>query len=1230
MDSGLRGLPDLDGSYSTSDNLIESFYIPVLSVSSRLDRSAGYFTSSSLSLAAQGLARLIANGGRMRLLVGSDLRKEDVEAIERGATLEDVTQAKLMALFQAPRNEVERQRLEALAWMVATGTLTIRVGLPRGGEGYFHVKHGIATDSQGNKIAWQGSNNETPSGWVKNYEELWVSPSWKGDWPANQVQKTEESFQEMWEDLHPEWRTIPIPEAARQKLLTYKPSQAPVSDPEEASPGHEGVNGHVPDREAVIAAWLRDVPHLLGMEGRIGQTGAIQPWPHQDRVADDVVSKFPQRFLLADEVGLGKTIEVGLILRDLLLSETVRRCLILAPASVLVQWQGELLEKFGLAVPIYDGHQLKDSGPGQPVRPLSNPTQWYEEPVVLVSSQLAKRTERRGEIWGGPDWDMVVIDEAHHARRKGYDEKRRRPNRLLELLEGDRNQPGLAAKTRGLLLLTATPMQVHPVEVWDLLAQLGLPGRWGADESYFLRYFDELRRAPTDWADVNWRLVADMARDELEYGGPIHKEIEEPLRAELGWVAWDRLRQCLSRPHKIKTIKSHQERKALLAILEHLTPLRRRMHRNTRGLLREYQKQGLLPARLADRLPEPRWVEMAADEKALYDRVEEYISEFYNIYEGRRRGLGFVMTVYRRRLTSSFYALERSLQRRLEFLQGAEEAGIVEEDLEEDDLTMDIGETLGEDSEGLGEIYAQEIGYVEDFLKSLRSLGTDTKYAQLVEDLNKALQRRSKVVIFTQYTDTMDYLKERLRGTYGHRIACYSGRGGERWAGKNWERVGKEEIKRAFRKGDVQILLGNDAMAEGLNLQTCGVEINYDVPWNPMRLEQRIGRVDRIGQQFGTVWIWSYFLEDTIEAEVYRRLMDRIDWFQCVVGSLQPILHRVGNTIKKLALETREIRSREMDKALIQIAADITQTEKDGIDLEKHLSQPLPPIKQPPPATAQQMERFFTTSQAFNHKLRSHPRMEDAYRLTWQGREHLVTFSPELARERSDTLRLLTFGDWLFESLLSAVKPPTENGFGLVRLETRTGDRQRVGWYWNLNGRATPIRQFSELTASLQSPTEGAEFKDEAKEAFTADVVRETSRRQSNREGIHQERRSVLAAQGRHLLAQATYNWAARHRNLFDSEAPPIGNTTLRSMVKAEKYPWAPLRQLVGNGISLSSDSRAWRETTSKNDQQLLQQWRALDAKARELMEHPLLLTNQPTEPTPVLADQLAVGIATI
>ncbi len=1204
MESGFRSIPNLRPWYSTRDGLIKNFYIPVLSRSKHLDRSAGFFTSSSLSVAARGLARFIANDGRMRLLVGSELRKADVEAIEQGASLTDVTRERLMELFEEPRNQVEQKRLQALAWMVSVGTLEIRVVVPRYQQGYFHVKHGIATDGHGDRIAWEGSNNETLAGWVINYEEFSVGISWGGDWPALQVDFIEKSFERLWGDRHSEWRTIPIPEAARQKLLTYAPNEAPRSDPEEAG-------RVVADREAVVAWWLRDVRYMLGLKGQLGGTAAIQPWPHQRRVSREVVARFPERFLLADEVGLGKTIEVGLILRDLLVTETVKRCLILAPASVLVQWQGELWEKFGIGVPIYDGHQLLDSGPNQRVRSLIHPTQWTEEPLVLVSSQLAKRTERRGEILEGPEWDIVVVDEAHHARRKDFqDRSRRRPNRLLELLEGVENKPGLSDKTDGLLLLTATPMQVHPVEVWDLLTQLGLPGKWGAHENYFLRYFEELRRAPVAWDDINWRLIADMAREERDYGGAVHEGTAKRLQQQLGWVAWDRVQQCLDHPKRIKGLKP-KERGALLEVFEHLTPLRRRMHRNTRGLLRRYQEQGLLPERLADRLPQPRWVEMTPHEKALYERVEEYISEFYNKYEQQRRGLGFVMTVYRRRLTSSFYALERSLQRRLDFLEGVNDPGVIPEDLEEEDLSLDVGEVLEGNTDEMRELFADEVQYVEAFLQQLRNLGTDTKYAQLVKDLSKALALRPNVVVFAQFTDTMDYLREQLRQVYGKRIACYSGRGGERWTGTRWKPVGKEEIKLAFRKGEIEILLGNDAMAEGLNLQTCGVEINYDVPWNPMRLEQRIGRIDRIGQRFNTVWIWSYFLEDTIEAEVYRRLMDRIDWFQYVVGSLQPILHQVGRTIQKLALEPGQSQRGEIERALNEITSDIEQMEEEGMKIDQHLPQLPPPVEQPPPATHQELEEFFTASQALGYRFRIDPDIPDAYQVKWNNKEHMVTFSPDAANERSDTLRLLTFGDAVFEDMLKEVNPPAPHCFGLVRAEARLEERPRVGWYRSLDGKAIPIARLSDLTEALEADTEKSEFSEIARHVFTSRINQEADQQRRRLNGIAAEGMSRIMSQGRHLLTQGAYHWAAQRRSLFDSETPPIGQAILDAMISDQGFPWGPLRRMVGD-VHLSTDSGDWQETVSKTDRQLRGRWRSLEEEVGQLL--PRLITKEITD----------------
>ena len=175
-------------SYGPGDDRLHDFYIPALSCSLRYDRTAGFFSSSALAVAATGVARLVANGGAMRLLVGAQLSEADVHAIERGQALGDVVAQRLVAALSEPEEAIMRRRLEVLAWMVAAGALRIRVVLPKGPDGrplpasqardYYHPKEGLFTDHHGDQIAFSGSVNESATAWKVSYEQFMVFSSW--------------------------------------------------------------------------------------------------------------------------------------------------------------------------------------------------------------------------------------------------------------------------------------------------------------------------------------------------------------------------------------------------------------------------------------------------------------------------------------------------------------------------------------------------------------------------------------------------------------------------------------------------------------------------------------------------------------------------------------------------------------------------------------------------------------------------------------------------------------------------------------------------------------------------------------------------------------------------------------------------------------------------------------------------------------------------------------------
>lgn len=1055
MLSTLKGYPWKISYASDTSNPVADFYIPALERSTQYDRKSGFFNSAILSQVAGGLGAFLHNEGRIRLIMSCHLSKTDLQAIQQGYALRDAVAARLDANLTPPKNFAQLKRFEILSWLIQADCLDIRIAIPLRHDGQpldpdeaidthyiYHEKVCLFTDADGNQIATTGSNNESSGGWNYNVESFHVFCSWEGPRDLARVEEELIRFEQHWHNQIPSVRVFEVPEAVKRKLIRYAPprkpswkiddefDQRPLRDEEKRGHGDtetegDGDNPVSPSpplpltaselaRERALFEQIANIHQDPGCITACLDSIPIQPWPHQIKILKRAAAEFPRSFLIADEVGLGKTIETGLILRYLLVSQKVKRVLVLAPASVQPQWHDELREKFNLHFWNYSQGEFKDPY-GQTQPPAPNP--WNTQDCILASSHLVRRQERMQELLDSEPWDLVVLDEAHHARRKSPQARKETPNRLLELLEQ------LRQRTRSLILLSATPMQIDPIEVFDLLHVLGMKGHWAYGDN-FCDYFATLDSKPDRHLLNFWQT---MSSDYFNQGGTPCPRLQQYLNQQDRMLAsnveavWQgRIKIINERPY----LQDDAFIQASRQFLATNTPLKDMMFRHTRDTLREYYRLGLLERDVPRRQVFDNAITLEPIREAeLYRQVSDYVRHFYRLAQKEnRKALGFLMTLYRKRLTSSFYAIQQSLQRRLETLMNQQGSSLTADDLADlDDADDAIIEGLEDYMEPVD---PREIERLEALLRQFENTGEDTKLAHFIATLRQELVNRESAIAFTQYTDTMDFLRGQLRELYGSQVACYSGRGGELWRDGEWSIVAKEEIKRRFRDGEIKILLCTESASEGLNLQTCGVLFNYDLPWNPMRVEQRIGRIDRIGQRYPTVTIHNFYYDGTVEAKVYRKLRDRIGAFNAVVGNLQPILAQVPTFLEKATMsvdpEEEDVLLSEFDQVLsappLRPALDDMVRRDVEADL-KEIQRPLPPT----PVRMETLEQTFTRSQMLKSKGIGFTLLEPGiWNLSYRQRHYRVTFQPSLFEEKP-SLRLMTWREPLFASLLAEV-----------------------------------------------------------------------------------------------------------------------------------------------------------------------------------------------------------------
>jgi len=877
--------------------LVEELYNPALGMAVGYDRCCAYFSSSVLAVAARGFGAIIARffesppdvpPSPIRLLVNEEMSRNDVQALTEGGDL-SVLETILLKRLQSPQEFIERDRLALLGYLVKRGWIEVRVGVLRKGGGILHSKFGVVRDASGDALMFRGSANESAHGLQNNVEHVEVTTSWEDPGGYEHFSR---HFEQMWDNKHPAIETFSLPDAVEKKLISFAPEEndlnlAGMIAEGKAAPTPTPASDPDPTRRrkaTMLWRYLVESPYMVGGEHVCDATALVGMWPHQRRVVEETASAWPDGRLLCDEVGMGKTIEAILVLRRLLAGRGVRRVLFLLPAGLLRQWQAELREKGGLLVP-----RLQGSGsliwPDGREEPVDGLAQALRQPLLLVSREMARLEGNLGTLLSADDWDLVLLDESHAARRLDQKEGAfNQANLLLKLLR----ELQLKGKAKSFLLLSATPMQTQPWEPWDLLGVLGEGGPWLAEFKAVRQFYAAI--SALESGSVMDQEVAQATANVLHADGYLSKMPDGSPLPE---------RQELARKLRFAP---QGARRDFAKWLRAASPISRRIHRNTRDTLREYHRLGIL-----DKPPARRRVEdfsfeyQSPGEREIYDELARYIERRFDELEGERPGKGFVMTIYQRRMASSPYAITQSLKRRCEGLER-----VVRHFAFDSRPVEDLPEGQADDEWGDGddtplsaalptdpEQAERERDDVRKLLGQLSDLhGKDTKRDRFFSVLQSVIQDGRAVLVFTEYTDTLEYLRDFLADRYQSSLGTYSGEGGHIWQEGRWIVVTKDVITRLLRERKLRILLCTDAASEGLNLQAAGAVINYDLPWNPSKVEQRIGRVDRIGQELTEIRVINFFLESSVDQRVYAVLRERCQMFEGFIGRMQPVLAR--------------------------------------------------------------------------------------------------------------------------------------------------------------------------------------------------------------------------------------------------------------------------------------------------------------------------------------------------
>lgn len=852
--------------YSSRTTRLEtSFLNDKLENARSYDRIAGYFSSSVLEVAGEAIESI---QGRVRLVCNSQIEKDDCATASAAAAALHLEwcggNPENLTVTVAPR-------LLRLYDLIKSGKLEVRV-LPNNVFGLIHGKAGVITLADGSKTAFVGSVNETLSGWRLNYEMLWE------DNTPEAVQWVQDEFDYFWQHAS----AIPLSEFVVEDI------------------------GRIAERELItdINVWREQPePGQVVVEAPVSRN-ELGLWEHQKYFIEKAFKShqkpYGARYVLADQVGLGKTIQLALAanLMALLGNKPV---LVIVPKTLVWQWQDEMKTLLNMPSAVYSGREWVDEN-GIKYPPAEDITRCPRRVGIISQGLIVHGRDDYLDQLLSVNYECVIVDECHRARRKNQGENKQNhrpePNNLYAfLLE-------LSRKTHSFLLATATPVQMYPIEAWDLLNILSQKkdsvlgselSMWRKNPEKALMLImgnDSFGATPEDWLEqCEWlrNPFPPAEEDELTFG-EIRKRLD--MKEDDHIIKPEQIRVMHSRPEGRKISRIFES-----GFIDNHNPFIRHIVRRTR----EHLENTKNPETGDPYLKKIEVILMGEndDEAVLLPPYlrEAYglAAEFCDMLGKRVRGSGFIETLLLKRVGSTMVAGRKTAEKLLSWGDSVED--IFDEDEESiSKINRESKYSAQKPQSDLKNINVEEKNTLVRFIKILdENKGHDPKYALVLELLNKQGFKDQGCIIFTQYYDSAHWLAETLSSELDNLlIGLYAGgaKSGVIFNGQYYNKT-KEDIKAMVKSREIKVLVGTDAASEGLNLQTLGTLINLDLPWNPTRLEQRKGRIQRIGQLNDQVVIYNMRYKDSVEDRVHKILSKRLKNISDIFGQLPDVLEDV-------------------------------------------------------------------------------------------------------------------------------------------------------------------------------------------------------------------------------------------------------------------------------------------------------------------------------------------------